>query len=100
MKIKDIGNALKGFWDRLGEVDCPDEDYKDNPEMEALFKESEKNVAGLVEKYTKTTNSNKAGKGGKSGKVVETVVIDPKAMKELADKMNEERVEKEEEKTR
>ena len=81
MSIKDIGNALKGFWDRLGEVDCPDEDYKDNPEMEALFEESEKNVAGLVEKYTKTTNSNKAGKGG----IVETVIIDQEAIQKAVE---------------
>ena len=90
MKIKEkidyVWNVLLGP-DYEGDTDI---ENSTDPDKQELRDSLTIRVKALENNLTTSSTSNK------SGKVVETVVIDQKAMREIADKIKEERVVKEE----
>ena len=71
------------FWNVILGPDINEDDIHD-PELDVAFSEVDAKAESLETKYFGT--SNKSGKGGKASKVVETIAIDPKAVKKMAEK--------------
>lgn len=79
--VKIVFSDLKEY---INQIDCPDEVELTDPKLV----ESLQLIKKREEAFKKSSTSNKGNKGGKenSGKqqVVETVAIDPKAVKAMA----------------
>ena len=82
--VKIVFNDLKQY---INQIDCPDEE---NLVTDPELVESLKSIEKREETFKKSSISNKGGKGN-SGKqqVVETVAIDPKAVKAMAKEAQE-----------
>lgn len=81
--VKTVFSDLKEY---INQIDCPDEELITDPELVASLQSIEQRE----EAFKKSSTSKNGGKGN-SGKqqVVETVAIDPKAVKAMAKEAQE-----------